>query len=452
MDWQFESAPPGATWPAITSSGAAAVLGILFQLESSQWLPADRLQQLQLRQLENLLRHAYATVPYYRASWAGKFDPQQPLTIERLSALPLLSRRDLQGRFEELKSAAVPAEHGGTQETRSSGSTGAPVRVLKTQLLQLLWRSFTLRDHLWHRRDLRAKLAGIRHGIPEGEFGNWGPASDGIVATGPAVALGVRSDANAQLQWLIRHEPGYLLTYPSIAAELARLSLESGARLLNLREVRTLGEQLAPEVRELCRKAWSVPVVDVYSADEVGYVALQCPENEHYHVQSEGMLVEILDESGKPCPPGAVGRVVVTPLHNFAMPLIRYELGDLAEAGEPCSCGRGLPVLRRILGRVRNMLVTVSGERYWPALGLRSIEQVAPIIQYQLAQKELDLIEARLVTAAPLPAEQEERLRQHILSRLPSGLRLEFSYRDSIPRSASGKFEDFVSELERPAA
>ena len=127
-------------------------------------------------------------------------------------------------------------------------------------------------------------------------------------------------------------------------------------RLPGLREVRTLGEASTPDLRALCREAWGVPLVDVYSAEEVGYIALQCPEHEHYHVQAESVLVEILDERGAPAPPGETGRVVVTDLHNFAMPLVRYEIGDYAEVGEPCACGRGLPVLRRIVGRVRNML------------------------------------------------------------------------------------------------
>jgi phenylacetate-CoA ligase len=208
-----------------------------------------------------------------------------------------------------------------------------------------------------------------------------------------------------------------------------------------------LGEVLTPEMRELCRDAWAVPVTDVYSAEEVGYIALQCPLHEHYHLLEEGVLVEILDEHDAPCAPGQLGRVVVTSLHNFAMPLIRYELGDYAEPGEPCSCGRGLPVLHRIAGRVRNMLVTAAGEHYWPAFGTRSFTRIAPVRQCQLAQIEFDLVEARLVTAATLSAEQENGLRELILSRLPVGFRVSFAYRDAIARSAGGKYEDFVCEI-----
>ena len=107
----------------------------------------------------------------------------------------------------------------------------------------------------------------------------------------------------------------------------------------------------------------------MYSAAEAGYLALQCPQQEHYHIQSESALVEVLDEAGNPCRPGETGTMVVTPLHNFAMPLIRYAIGDIAEVGAPCACGRGLPVLARLLGRVRQMLVLPSGARRYGNVG-----------------------------------------------------------------------------------
>lgn len=422
------------------------MLALLFRLERSQWLPLDQLRQRQLGQLQALVRHALATVPHYREAWGADYDAATPLTLERFAALPLLTRRDLQERFDHLKSGGLPAGHGGMRESQSSGSTGTPVRILKTQLAGLFWNAFTLRDHAWHRRNLRGKLATIRHGIPAGESEHWGQATAGLVADGPSVVIGVRDSVETQLRWLEQQQPEYLMTYPSIAAELAKLVIAGGNRLAQLREVRTLGEVLTPEVRELCRQAWSVPVSDVYSAEEVGYIALQCPRHEHYHTLEEDILVEILDAQGIPCAPGQLGRVVVTSLHNFAMPLIRYELGDYAEFGEPCPCGRGLPVLRRVAGRVRNMLVTAAGEHYWPAFGTRSFTRIAPIRQCQLAQIECDLVEARLVTEGSLSAEQEDGLRGLILSRLPPGFRVRFAYREQIARGAGGKYEDFVCE------
>ena len=444
--WQIESAVPGVRWPALPAPGGASVLALLFWLERTQWLTLEQLRAHQLQQLQVLVRHAMATVPYYRERWGAVYDPATPLSFEQFAALPLLTRRELQEQFENLKSSKIPPGHGGVKESRTSGSTGTPVRFLQTQLSGLFWNAYTLRDHAWHRRDLRTKLATIRAGIPEGEFEHWGPATAGLIADGPSVVLGVRDSVHTQLQWLERQQPSYLMTYPSIVAELAKLVIAGENRLPLLREVRTLGELLTPEVRALCREAWSVPLTDVYSANEIGYIALQCPQHEHYHTV-EDVLVEILDDQDRPCASGQLGRVVVTSLHNFASPLIRYELGDCAEPGEPCPCGRGLPVLRRIAGRVRNMLVTAAGEHFWPSFGSNSPAWSTLIRRCQLAQVEYDLVEARLVSAAALSAEQEGALRAHLQSRLPAGFRVSFVYRDEIARGAGGKFENFVCEI-----
>jgi phenylacetate-CoA ligase len=445
--WQFASAIPGAAWPAVPAAGVAGSLALLHQLERSQWLGAQELVALQLRQLGELLRHAYATVPAYASAWAGLFDADAPLTMDAFRRLPVLTRRQLQERFAGLRSTRPLPEHGSPQEGRSSGSTGAPVRYLTTGLTALLWNAFTLRDHLWHRRDLGLKLAVIRRETTLSDAANWGPATAGLVATGRCVSNSIREDAGALLDWLLREQPAYLFTYPSLVAEMARLSLRRGVRPAALLEVRTLAEALDPELRSLCREAWGVPLTDLYSASEAGYLALQCPRHEHYHVQSEGVLLEVLDAAGAPCAPGEVGRVVVTPLHNFAMPLVRYDIGDYAEAGGPCDCGRGLPVLKRILGRVRNVLVTADGKRYWPAFGMLALSKIAPVLQHQFVQKSYELVEARLVLGARLTAAQEAQFRAHIQSLLPPGMRVELVCCDRIERSASGKFEDLVSEV-----
>jgi phenylacetate-CoA ligase len=447
MDWRLASAFEGLAWPAVPGPESAAVLALLWQLERSQWLAREELERRQLAQLGALLRHAYETVPYYRRRWGALYHPSHPPSFGRFAQLPLLTRHDLQGSFEALKSLHAALEHGTPQERRTSGSTGTPVRILDTPHVQQQWRAQTLRDHLWHRRDLSRKLAVIRVESVVEEAGNWGPATAGLAATGPVVQRTVGTDVAQLLQWLENERPDYLFTYPSLAAELARLSLRDGIRLPALRELRTLGEAVDPELRALCREAWGVPLVDLYSAGETGYIALQCPQHEHYHILSESVSVEILRDDGSACAVGETGRVVVTTLHNFAMPLVRYEIGDLAEVGEPCACGRGLPVLRRVMGRTRNTLVTADGKRYWPSFGVRGFSDIAPVLQHQFIQKAYDLIEVRLVTATPLSEAQEAGLRRHILSRIPAGFRLALVRCGEIPRGSGGKYEDFVSEV-----
>ena len=441
--WTYVSAMPGVAWPAVPAFDQTYALALLFQLERTQWLPPSELQRSSVAQLDALLGFAYDTVPFYRRKWGRRPG------ASALRELPLLARADLQQHSSDLFSHDPARGHGAMHEVRTSGSVGAPVLVMKTALQGILWRALTLRDHRWHGRAMDQGLAVIRRGAGRGSAPSWGSATAGVVETGPLSHHDVDVDAGEHLDWLQRHQPGYLLTYPSLAAELARHSLAGGTRLPGLREVRTIGETLDDDTRTLCREAWGVPVADVYSAEEVGYIALQCPEHEHYHVQAESVLVEVLDERGAPCEPGQTGRVVVTDLHNFAMPLVRYDIGDFAEAGEPCSCGRGLPVLKRIAGRVRNMLVTPQGGRFWPSSGLRKQTDVPKLRQYQFVQTAPDLLEARMVVSQPLSAKEEDYLAGRIRSRLPEGIRVAVRYVEAIPRSAGGKYEEFICEVPR---
>ena len=221
--------------------------------------------------------------------------------------------------------------------------------------------------------------------------------------------------------------------------------------LATLKQICTISECVDAATRALCRRAWNVPVCDIYSAQEVGYIALQCPDGDHYHLQAESALVEILDDAGCPCAPGTIGRVVVTPLYNFAMPLLRYALGDHAEAGAPAGCGRGLPVVTRILGRTRNMLTLPDGGRLWPRLSELRYGEVLPVEQFQLVQKSRSLLELRLVAKRRGNAEEEARLRELVVARIGHPFEVDIRYAERIERGATGKYEDFRSELDGAA-
>lgn len=222
-----------------------------------------------------------------------------------------------------------------------------------------------------------------------------------------------------------------------------------GKKLTGLRQVRCIGETLTAGIRDATRKSLGVEIADTYSSREVGPIALQCPESGMYHIMSESLIVELLDEQGKPCLPGQVGRVVITDLHNFATPLIRYDIGDYAEAGAACPCGRGLPMLKRIVGRERNMLLLPDGRRHWPLVGAYHYRDIAPIRQYQVIQRNREMIEVRLVSDTPLSGTQETRLTELVRDNLGYPFQLRFVYfSGAIPRGPGGKFGEFVCEAE----
>lgn len=456
-DLPFASTLPDMAFPAAVSGRGMASLSFLFQLERSQWWPPERLRQAQQAQLRRLLAHADAHVPFWRGRLRGLIEaPEGEAFWARWRALPPLTRRQIQDAGDALISPAMPEGHGELSEIFTSGSTGQPIRAVRSDLWELLWSAFTVREHLWHARDLSAKLAVIRYSDkgkalwPDGErYDSWGFSTADIFRTGPCVSLNITTPIERQLEWIEREAPDYLLTHPTLLDRLLRAS--GDFRPARLKQVLTISEILAPGLRALCRERWGVPVIDTYSTRECGYLAFQCPEHSHYHLQAESALVEILDENGAPVPPGAIGRVVVTPLHNLAMPLLRYDLGDYARTGDDaCACGRGLPVITSILGRRQNLLRLPDGGERWPLLSsgdIGALLALAPIRHYQVAQTALERIELRLQTARPLTEAEINQVLDWARAKFGPGFHFDLAFPAELGRSAAGKFEDFVSLL-----
>lgn len=434
------------------STGARVTEQLLSEMQAAQWWSPSRIRRYQLREIEKLLNYARQYSPYYQSLLPG---PQGgELSAAALFDLPLLSRETLRDQRDRIRCSRVPSQHGALDEMMTSGSTGSPVVVDTTAYVAAVWAAVTLRDHLWHRRDARLSNASIRWRVenvgmaPEGlEFPDWGAPFNQFYETGPGWFLNSSSPVSEQLQWLVRRNPHYLISHPSNLRALIAAIAANGVKLPNLRQVRTVGESLDAELRDRARAVLDVPLIDFYSSQEVGYIALQCPEHDHYHVQAENLFVEILDARNQPCQPGQTGRVVVTSLRNYATPLLRYDIGDYAEAGAVCSCGRGLPVLNKILGRVRNMLTLPDGSKRWPNIGFREIMKIAPLRQFQLVQHSLQRLELRLVVDTALSVEQEQKIRQTLASYLQFPNSIELSYHREIARNKGGKFEDFVSHV-----
>lgn len=439
----------GALWPAFPGVEAAQLLALQYQLEQSQWWPAAEIERHQLLQMQSVLRHAYRTMPFWHGRLAAAgYAPDRLLGGEQFLQLPLLARGDMHAAGPALMCDAPPAAHGPVHEIKSSGSTGEPVLTHGTGLTRLMWSALLLREHLWHQRDFRGKLAIIRSMVKDAALPDWGPPIRDVFETGRAAVLDVVADIDAQLDWLQREQPDYLLSLATNVHALARRSLELGIHLPQLKEVRTFAESMRPDLRALVMQAWGVRVTDSYSAQELGYIALQCPQAGHYHVQSESLLVEVINERGLACVPGEIGRVVVSTLHNFSTPLIRYVNGDYAEVGAPCACGRGLPVLTRILGRQRNMIVLPDGKRHWPSFPLSLTLPVAPVRQLQLVQDRKDHVEARLVLEQDLTPGQSSALIKVLQKSLGYPFHLTLRRVREIPRNAGNKYEDFMTLLD----
>jgi phenylacetate-CoA ligase len=434
----------GVVWPPVFAQhGHLAALTLT--LEQTQWLDAKTIAARQGEQLASLVAHHASASPSFAARAAAAGLAASEFTHpDHLRRLPVMSRAEAQ-QLADGPPATVPQSHRPLFDVQSSGSSGIPVKVHKTQLNRLMWMAMTLRYHDWAESGDFGRMATIRPatGLSD-DSPDWGAPVTLFHRTGPIHRISVEVPLEEQAERLIAFRPDTLLAYPSNILALHELGPRGREALKSVTVFRTIGETLPPDLRDLLSK--KARVADCYSAEEVGYIALQCADTSLYHIMAETLIVEILRDDGKPCRKGEVGRVVVTDLHNLAMPIIRYDTGDYAASGGRCPCGRGLPTISRIAGRWRGMITKPDGSRHWPLTGFYGYRKIAPIRHYQMIQHTVDQIELRLVMAKPLTPAQHDALIAHLHKAIDPGIRFDIQqFSDRLPPGPRGKTDEFIS-------
>lgn len=445
MTPELLSALPEIAWPAVPGTAAASMLAMQWQLEQSQRWPRDVTLAHQFRQLRALAHHAVAHVPYYRDALraAGVASPADldPVSFRRW---PILRKADVRPNEVALSAKVLSPSHGRRSYTYTTGSTGEPTRVAHTEVTQFFSDAIAIHDHLLHQRDLTQKYGVIKSSLKRGSQPGWGVVN-ALFVTGPAVHESSSIDVDRQLDWLMEERPAYLQSFSSNLLALVTRSIQTGKVPRGIRQLIGYGDMPPAELPALAREAWGASFVATYSSMELGPMASQCPGHSHYLVHAPVVYLEVLDDDGDPCAPGETGRVVATALHNFAMPLIRYEIGDYAEVGEACPTGRTLPTLRRVVGRYRNMLRHPDGRRTWPSFPGELWMGVAPVRKVQLVQTALSAIEVRYVMERDLTREEEALLRVELEKKLGIAFTFAFSRQPELARAPGEKWEDFYS-------
>ncbi len=440
----------GVSWPPVPRGPRATLMALSRTLEHTQWLGPDDIRREQFHQIGLLAAHFAQRSPLFaeRLQRAG-LAAADLATPEGFARLPPVTRRGLQDAGERLYCLDVPESHRPIYAAETSGSTGQRVEIRKTAVTNLIWMAMTLRGHDWSGRDLGGRNASILPHIEKvQEVGDWGPPFAHLYKTGPTLALPTVIGIDEQVRRLRAFMPDYLLLSPTNLAGVMDECRAAGGPLASLKGISTINETLKPGLRRAAEEYFGATVNDLYSSAEAGNIAMQCPDSDLYHVMAEGILLEVLDDAGRACKPGEIGRVVVTDLANYATPLIRYQISDYAEAAGPCPCGRGLPTIKRIMGRERHLAVRPGGSRFWPAVGDIPLHEAASILQVQYVQHAPDEIETRLVVAADVTPEQEEKMRRMIQKVLDTPYKVRFTYfREKFPREKSGKFEEFVCKI-----
>jgi phenylacetate-CoA ligase len=418
-------------------------------LLKTQHLSGDAMRTYQRDLLARLVRHARARVAFYGD---GRLDPifraDDRIDWDRWGEVPILTRADAQASAERLYAAEVPPECGSIIEGRTSGSTGRPLAFRLNSLMAAAGTALLERGLVWAGVPPAARFAWIRY-----DYAGLAPYPDGAAfqaevrgATRIIHTLSVATAVEDQGRWLARIRPEIVMGYPNALALVGQaLPAERDGHAFRL--VVCNGEAASDHVRAVIERAFGCPTLNLYSASEIGTIAVEDSVSRRLYVAEEAALVEA---GAAAAPDEPLRELIVTPFYNYAMPLIRYAPGDFVSFDAmPAPDVRTLRRLARVAGRDRNAFILPSGRRWWPTYVVREAGLYLAFDQIQFAQVAAGRIEVRFVSHASDPVKDAEGLLAYLRGATPEPMEFALARVADIPRRPSGKFEDAVCEIER---
>ena len=409
------------------------------------------MRAFQQNELGSLLRHARATVPFYKTRLDPIFKADDSIDWAQWHKLPILKRTDVAQNYDALQSSKLPEGHGPTATDSTSGSTGKPIKVRFNHLIYAIGMTMDWRAERWWGFDWSAARVNWNGALPAdweaksrvGQ-GPWGCRDDAKAQQGHWYEYDRGAPLDDQLQHLRDVNAKYLSAQSNFPYAAALEMLKSGKRA-EIDSLLLFSASIEPEYYGALTDAFGAKIRGLYSSKEAGRIGHTCATGQHYHVCAENVLVEILDDDDMPCPLGQTGRVIVTPFYNTAQPFIRYEQGDLASWGKPCSCGVTLPVIDKIQGRVYHLFERRDGTRFAPHILDNSREKLGAEF-WQFAQVGFNHIEVRYKPVGRRDRHREVSFTTVLMRENLPGFKISYKIIKNLPLTKSGKFIKYVNE------
>jgi len=431
-----------------------SIMKYLAEYEKTQWYSSEEIRKYQREQLEKLLRHAFQHVPYYRKIMQEYgVVRNDDIILDRFTDLPFLTKSIIREHFEEIKSDDLDQRN--WRRNTSGGSTGEPVTFIQ--------------DKEFHEKGVAQMFLGDKMAgkdLCEPEIKLWGSERDLFQGTvGLRAKAGnfirnqrilnsfkmSREDMKNYIEQINAMRPQLVLAYAQSAYELARFSLEQSLPIKPVGAVMTSAGTLYPFMRETISEAFHAPVFNRYGSREVGCIATECDAHLGLHINMETQLVEIIDDQGEYCKPGEEGEIVVTSLTNYAMPLIRYRMGDMGIwADKECTCGRGATLLKTVTGRTTDYFISKEGrivpsEYFIHLLGV--VLNSGWVKKTQIIQEDYDYIKVKFAVYTSPSDKEIAEIEEKICLVMGQSCKVEFEFVDDIPPHSSGKYRYTISKL-----
>ncbi|MGD0552228.1 MAG: phenylacetate--CoA ligase family protein [Sedimentisphaerales bacterium] len=414
-------------------------------LEASQWWSYNELVEYQNEKLCEVIKHAYETVPYYRELFEKlKLKPFDIKTVDDLPKLPILNKETVRARFTDMISTAWPKNNIIMGQT--GGTTGTALRLASSkETIQWQWAIWQRHQRRFGINEKDSKITfGARGIVP---LNNMNPPFWRRIVPMNRTYVSIHHMTTENMpiliEYLNRRNVKVYNGYPSGLYLLANYLLENNISIKHPpKHVVSGTESLLPYQRLAIEKALSTEVCDQYGASEYCGNISEC-EKHSYHVDMEFGIVELIHNDMLP---PEQRRIILTGLHNPVMPLIRYDIGDIATIKSgTCSCGRQSPLVAAIDGRIEGYILTPDGRR----LGRLDVlfKDTENIREIQLIQKQIESVTLKIAKRPEYTSEDEAALLKNVRKYLGDIITINVEYVDMIPRESNGKFRQVVSSV-----
>ena len=421
----------------------------LAEFEKQQWYSKEELLNYQAEKLQALIKHAYDKVPYYRRIMdERKLTPGDFHAVGDLHKLPVLTRDDVKDNLEAL--TALGYSHSELVHGHTSGTTGSPLQFYYDREVCLIKNVTDWRQKSWGGVKPGDRIAFFLGRVivpPERKkppFWRTNYLLNHMFFSSFHLS---KENIDTYVKKLEEWGPVALEGYPSTAYIIAKFLLSKN-RTLPLKAVFTSSETLFPQQREAIEKAFDCRLFDFYGMAERVVFATECDAHRGHHLNDDFGITEIADADGAPVSSGEMGRIVATGLHNYAMPLIRYQTSDVTAIDpEPCSCGRSFPLMSDVTTKAEDIVTTPDGRLVSSSILTHPFKPLHSVAESQIVQEDREHIVVKIIRLPSYTDADTEHLVTELRKRLGEEMQISVEFVESIPRTKAGKFRWVVSKV-----
>lgn len=411
-------------------------------LIKTQWLPTEELEELQNEKLRTIIRHAYENVPYYRRIFDDRgLKPEDLQTKEDLKLLPTLTKDDVRTHFNELIARDFKKYKPILRHT--SGSTGVPLKYYLDKNNLILESAFVARHWAWMGYSPTEKQAVLRGALPNSKECFLINGNNLILSS---FLLNFKT-LDKYIDRIVEFRPELIRGYPSSLQFFVRLLKEKNVYSIQPKAIQTSSETLFLQMRDEIEDVFKCKIYDLYGNGEHVSMISECSEG-GFHINPEYGVIEFLNEKENNAKHGELAEMVCTGLNNFSMPLIRYKIGDNAiPTNKKCSCGRGLPLVESLEGRIDDMIITPDGRMIPPSGMTLAFEFSGNIKQCQLVQNKKEELIINIVKSDKYGDKDHKFMLNEVRKRIGNEMKVTVNFVDVIPRTKAGKLRFAMSDV-----